>query len=190
MPMLILSNGTVSSPERAIAVRDNGLAGLVLRERRPLIIDETDTDRRWFSLSAHEYDAPTRCAMAVPLSWGDTVLGVLTVTTTQTHLFDTPQLNLLDLIASHVALALHSALIQVHIRSLSDALEDLAHNVNSALQAAQLNVQLMLSSNEAQGMLLVERDDLLKLGSTLDRIGEAGRRLHALQHELQLPSEA
>ncbi|NJM05302.1 GAF domain-containing protein [Candidatus Gracilibacteria bacterium] len=86
MPMLILSNGAVSSTERALAVRDNGLAGLVLRERRPLIIDETDTDRRWFSLSAHEYDAPTRCAMAVPLIWGERVLGVITVTTTQTHL--------------------------------------------------------------------------------------------------------
>lgn len=188
MPMLILSNGTVSAPERAISVRDNGLAGLVLRERRPMIIDETDTDRRWFSLSAHDYDAPTRCAMAVPLIWGERVLGVITVTTTQTHLFDTPQLNLLDLIASHVALALHSALLQARARTICVALDDIAHIINSALQAAQLNVQLMISSSESQGMLMVERDDLYTLDGTLARIGDAARQLHVLQRELSLPT--
>ncbi len=120
-PMLVLSNGIQSSTERAREVRDNGLAGLVLNSRAPMIIDETDTDHRWLALKGHENDVRTRCAMAVPLIWGEQLLGVLTVTTAQTHLFNTSQLNLLELVACHISLALHTASVDNMVsNTLSD----------------------------------------------------------------------
>jgi GAF domain-containing protein len=108
-PQLLLSNGNAATPERAREVYEHGLAGLVLRERAPLIIDETDTDRRWLGLKLSRNDSRTRCAMTTPLLWNGLALGALTVTTTRSRLFNTAHLNLLELVAGHVALALYTA---------------------------------------------------------------------------------
>lgn len=135
-PVLVLSNGTISSAERAREVRDSGLAGLVLRDRAPMIIDETDTDRRWLALKLRESDSPTRCAMAVPLSWGDRLLGALTVTTTQTHLFNTPQLNLLELVACHISLAVQAANLETRLTRLTETLADANARLGAGLKAA------------------------------------------------------
>ncbi|MEI7768795.1 MAG: GAF domain-containing protein [Chloroflexales bacterium] len=136
-PMLALSNGTLASAERAREVRDSGLAGLVFSSRAPMIIDETATDRRWLALKASENDAPTRCAMAVPLIWGERLLGVLTVTTTQTHLFDTPQLNLLELVACHISLAIHAASVDVYLARVSDVLSGAISDMSLLLAEAR-----------------------------------------------------
>ncbi|NTV63472.1 MAG: GAF domain-containing protein [Oscillochloris sp.] len=132
-PVLVLSNGVFASPERARQVRDHGLAGLVLTSREPIIIDETDTDRRWLALQVNEHDAPTRCAMAVPLIWGDRLLGALTVTTTQTHLFGTSQLNLLELVACHISLAIHAAIVDAGLLQLNRTIRAVIGDMESAL---------------------------------------------------------
>lgn len=136
-PALALSNGTFASAERAREVRDSGLAGLVLSSREPMIIDETDTDRRWLALRVRENDAPTRCAMAVPLIWGDRLLGALTVTTTQTHLFGTPQLNLLELVACHISLAIHAVNSDACLARVSGAINATICGMERALAAAR-----------------------------------------------------
>jgi GAF domain-containing protein len=136
-PVLVLSNGSVASAERAREVRESGLAGLVFSSRAPMIIDETDTDRRWLSLSRGENDAPTRCAMAVPLIWGEHIIGALTVTTTQTHLFGTPQLNLLELVACHISLAIHAASVDSSLTRASDALGATVGDLQAALCQAR-----------------------------------------------------
>jgi GAF domain-containing protein len=136
-PVLVLSNGTVASAERAREVRESGLAGLVFSSRAPMIIDETDTDRRWLSLSPGENDAPTRCAMAVPLIWGERIIGSLTVTTTQTHLFGTPQLNLLELVACHISLAIHAASVDASLARISGALGATVGGLEAALCQAR-----------------------------------------------------
>ncbi|WP_255603283.1 GAF domain-containing protein [Oscillochloris sp. ZM17-4] len=136
-PVLALSNGTFASVERAREVRDSGLAGLVFSSRAPMIIDETDTDRRWLALQARENDAPTRCAMAVPLIWGERLLGALTVTTTQTHLFGTPQLDLLELVSCHISLAIHAASADAYLARMSDTLSSAICDMEAALAAAR-----------------------------------------------------
>nr|WP_044199366.1 GAF domain-containing protein [Oscillochloris trichoides] len=132
-PILALSNGTFSSTERARDVRDHGLAGLVLASREPMIIDETDTDARWLAIRDREQDAPTRCAMAVPLVWGQRLLGALTVTTTQSRLFGTPQLNLLELAACHISLAVHAANSDAYLAQATNTMRDLLHELDLAM---------------------------------------------------------
>ncbi|NJN16813.1 MAG: GAF domain-containing protein [Oscillochloris sp.] len=136
-PVLALSNGSFSTPERARDVRENGLAGLVLRDRASMIIDETDTDRRWLALKMRESNSPTRCAMAVPLIWADQLLGALTVTTTETHLFDTPQLNLLELVGYHISLAIHAAYLDSRRQALSRIVAEAGEQLETALAAAR-----------------------------------------------------
>jgi GAF domain-containing protein len=135
-PILVLSSGVTSTPERAREVREHGLAGMVLRERAPLIIDETDTDRRWLGLRLSQNDSRTRCAMAVPLLWGAEAIGALTVTTTQSRLFHTAHLNLLELVACHAALAIHAASMDARLAALGGTLASLADDLDEALRAA------------------------------------------------------
>ncbi|MDW8392171.1 MAG: GAF domain-containing protein [Oscillochloridaceae bacterium] len=133
-PVLVLSNGVTAAPERAREVAEHGLAGLVLRNRAPLIIDETDTDRRWLGLKLGGGDTPTRCAMAAPLLWGDRVLGALTVTTTRSRVFNPAHLNLLELVACHVALAIQAANLQTCLMTTAGHLADSILELETALQ--------------------------------------------------------
>ncbi len=132
-PALVLSNGHFTSAERAREVSQYGLAGLVLRERAPMMIDETDTDRRWLGLRLSQSDMRTRCAMAVPLLWGARPVGALTVTTTYSRLFNTIQLNLLELVACHVSLAVHTATLDARGAALAAGLSAMSTYLEAAL---------------------------------------------------------
>ncbi len=148
-PVLVLSNGMISTPDRAREVLENGLAGMVLRDRAPLMIDETDTDRRWLELRLSQDDTRTRCAMAAPLLSGERALGALTVTTTQSRLFNPAQLNLLELVASHVAVAIHAANLEARMQPLAGRLETMAGELEAALQAAEAGDKAALATARA-----------------------------------------
>jgi GAF domain-containing protein len=135
-PVLVLSSGLAATPERAREVAEHGLAGMVLRERAPLIIDETDTDRRWLGLRLSQNDTRTRCAMAAPLLWAGKAIGALTVTTTHSRRFHTAHLNLLELAACHVALALRAASLDAQLARRGARLGALAADLDAALSAA------------------------------------------------------
>jgi GAF domain-containing protein len=149
-PLLILSNGHIATPERAREVRDQGFAGLVLREGQPLIIDETEADRRWLSLRTHEIDAPTRCAMAAPLRWGSRLLGAITVTTTHSRRFDSSHLNLLELVACHISLAIYAADLEVRRKRSVKHLSEIQNHMSAALKAAQAGDPKALDQLESQ----------------------------------------
>lgn len=132
-PVLMLSSGVTTSTERAYEVAEHGLAGLVLRERAPMIIDETDTDHRWVGMRLSQNDSRTRCAMAAPLLWGERPVGALTVTTTQSRLFNPTQLNLLELVACHTSLAVHSTTLDARTSATAASLGALATYLDAAL---------------------------------------------------------
>lgn len=132
-PALVIGNGSCATPERAREVAEHGLAGLVLRERAPMIIDETDTDRRWLGLRLSRNDMRTRCAMAVPLLWCGRVVGAMTVTTTQSRLFNTTQLNLLELVSCHVSLAIHTATLDARLAATAAGLGAMAVYLEAAM---------------------------------------------------------
>lgn len=182
MPQLVLSNGTVASSARARTVHEEGLAGLVFRERRPLIIDETDTDRRWMSLE--QYGSPTRCAMAAPLIWGDQILGVLTVTTTRSRLFNTSHLNLLELIAHNISLALYSANFKARITGVQTDVAHLLHQLNNALMATSISFQQLLPETPGETDILISVRAVEKVAETLEALGEAAAVLNVAHAQL------
>jgi GAF domain-containing protein len=158
-PVLVLSNGTVSPSYRAREVREHGIAGIVLRERAPLIIDETDTDRRWLGLKLSQNDSRTRCAMAAPLLWGERAIGVLTVTTTLSRLFNTAHLNLLELVACHAALAIHGANLEARLTRLTAQIDCLAAELDVALRAAEAgDLGALAAARAAAARLRAARD--------------------------------
>ncbi|MGQ9925442.1 MAG: GAF domain-containing protein [Chloroflexaceae bacterium] len=148
-PLLALSTGVIAAPERAHEVAEHGFAGLVIRNRSPLIIDETDTDQRWLGLKLNQSDAPTRCAMAIPLLWGEQVLGAITVTTTRSRVFNTTHLNLLELVGSHVAVALEAAYLQTGLRATSVRLSNSVEELQAALHNLRAGETYAITHMEA-----------------------------------------
>jgi GAF domain-containing protein len=67
-------------------VLDDGLAGWTLRHRQMGIIYDAIADDRWVQLPNQPYKA--RSALAVPLIYGVNIIGVITLTHTQTNHFD------------------------------------------------------------------------------------------------------
>ncbi len=160
-PVLVLSTGLIAAPERAREVAEHGFAGLVLRDRAPLIIDETDTDQRWLGLKPGHSDTPTRCAMAVPLLWGDRVLGALTVTTTRSRVFNTAHLNLLELVACHVALAIQAANLDARLKAIATHLADSFEELEAALR--EIRAGEVTAIARAEAMVARLREEQLRL---------------------------
>jgi D-sedoheptulose 7-phosphate isomerase len=69
----------------------NGLAGWVVENRKPAIIENTEEDPRWL----RRVWETSRSAICIPLMTMDRVIGVLTLTRMQTHQFNMEDLSLL-----------------------------------------------------------------------------------------------
>jgi putative methionine-R-sulfoxide reductase with GAF domain len=69
----------------------NGLAGWVVENRRPAIVENTEDDPRWL----RRVWETSRSAICIPLMTMDRVIGVLTLTRMQTHKFNMEDLSLL-----------------------------------------------------------------------------------------------
>ena len=69
----------------------NGLAGWVVENRKPAIIENTDEDPRWL----RRVWESSRSAICIPLMTMDRVIGVLTLTRMQTQQFNMEDLSLL-----------------------------------------------------------------------------------------------
>ncbi len=187
MPQLVLSNGTIASLERAREVRATGLAGLVFRECRPLIIDETETDQRWVSMSLKSFEAPSRCAMAVPVVWANQILGVLTVTTTHSRLFDPSHLNLLELVAHNMSLALHSATLNDHVKKLMNLIAEATYDLQTSFGSVRYVLQHLLpeqSDVPDDTQISARVGDLRALATALTQIDTTRQQIQQAHTEL------
>ena len=72
----------------------NGLAGWVVENKRPAIIEDTKNDPRWLSWEWEN----SRSAISIPLMTMERVVGVLTLTRMQTQQFNMEDLSLLSAI--------------------------------------------------------------------------------------------
>jgi GAF domain-containing protein len=142
-----------------------------------LIIDETDTDRRWVGLRLSQSDERTRCAMAAPLIWGERTIGALTVTTTQSRLFNTAQLNLLELVACQVSIAIHAAHLEAQLGLLARRLDGLASILEAALQeTARGDLSALERAQLVVAQLRAEAEGLLVRPSRRDLAAEGEAR--------------
>ena len=71
------SSSRNSSTGGLAAILRRGVAGWVLRERLPAVIADTRNDSRWLCAESHHFDV--RAVAAVPLLYGNSTLGVVTL---------------------------------------------------------------------------------------------------------------
>ena len=101
-PTPVPRGGIVTQLQRGV-----GLAGWVLDKREAIIVSNTASDERWVELPGMTY--PSRATLAVPLTAGEDVLGVLFLRHEQLGYFTESHLALVTAAASKVASAIGNA---------------------------------------------------------------------------------
>jgi sigma-B regulation protein RsbU (phosphoserine phosphatase) len=103
------------------AVLKEGLAGWVMRNRRIGLIADTETDDRWIDLPDQPYSV--RSAMAVPIIRGDELLGILTLLHSQPGIFHQGTVEVMEVTAGQLGVALESAKLYSKLDAYSRALD-------------------------------------------------------------------
>jgi signal transduction histidine kinase len=134
----ILSRGEMTplkQQELVGRVMDQGLAGLVVRHKEAVLINETLEDERWITLPDAPYEA--RSVMAVPMVGGNAILGILTLQHANPHHFSGEDLKLMQASADQIALALRNARIydeQLRLARQQKTLYETLRTVSGHLQ--------------------------------------------------------
>jgi adenylate cyclase len=119
----------------------DGIAGWVLRERKPAIIPETRDDPRWVASTVQQQ--MIRSAASVPIIREERVLGVITLVHHTPGYFSDEHLDLLNSVAAQSAIALENAELFRLTRSQNALLERRAEELQRLNQVSRLLTELM-----------------------------------------------
>ena len=102
-------------------VLEGGLAGWVVRNRRIGLITDTEKDDRWLKLPDQPYAA--RSVLAVPIIRDQKLLGILTLQHSQPGIFHQGTVDVMEVTAGQLGLALESATLYSKLDEYSRALD-------------------------------------------------------------------
>ncbi len=118
-----------------------GVAGWVIRERKPLMIDDTREDTRWIAVNAQQ--RAVRSVAAVPLVREGRVLAAITLVHHTPGYFTHDHLELLNAVAAQSAIALENAELFHLTRTQRDLLERRAEELQRINQVSRYLTELM-----------------------------------------------
>ncbi|MGQ9892753.1 MAG: GAF domain-containing protein [Roseiflexus sp.] len=122
-------------------ILSQGVAGWVLRERQPLIIDDTRDDSRWIAVNTQQ--RAVRSVAAVPLVREGRALAALTLVHHTPGYFNEEHLELLNAVAAQSAIALENAELFRLTRIQRDLLERRAEELERINQIGHHLTELM-----------------------------------------------
>lgn len=127
-----------------------GLAGWVVAQREPALIDDLLNDPRWVKTAASSREH--RSAIAMPLLVGEDVIGALLIYHRKPNFFNTEVLSLVKAIAGQVAVAINNA-------HLYELIRDQAERLGNMLRREQED------ASRSQAILEAVADGVLVTGS-------------------------
>jgi glycosyltransferase involved in cell wall biosynthesis len=91
----IFYQGEIYSPSHSVLreIIEQGLAGWVMRQQEPALVENTREDQRWLYRSWEEKQGAERSAMGIPLVVLDRIVGALTLVSPKTGSFTEADLN-------------------------------------------------------------------------------------------------
>jgi GAF domain-containing protein len=118
-----------------------GIAGWVVRERQPILVDDAQRDRDFYAGVDHLTGLTTRSLVAVPLMYKRRVVGVIESVNKARGTFDQHDVELLEALASSAAIAIENA--QLHAETewraeQSAMLYDLDRAVTASLRRSDV----------------------------------------------------
>jgi len=132
----ILTRGEIASEERIFligTVLDKGLAGWVRKNRKTGLIKDTRKDGRWLFLPGQPYMVGS--ALAVPILRGELLFGILTLLHARFGHFSEESVELMQMTADQIALALENTQLYVKLEDSYGKLEEAKKIVESYSKA-------------------------------------------------------
>lgn len=131
--ILTRKNATPEESTQLIGiVLDKGLAGWVVRHRQVGLITDTEQDDRWLTLPNQPYEV--RSALAVPISRGEVLLGILTLLHSQPGHFGKEDALLMQATAEQIGLVLENAELYAKLDESYTSLEKTKQALQNELE--------------------------------------------------------
>lgn len=134
--ILVASAGWLVSEHKTSLSRKEGITGWVAEHAQAVLVNDVDQDERYRALFP-----AIRSEVAVPLLVANQCIGVLDLESEKPNAFTREDLELLEMIASSAAIAMHNARIhqeverwQVYYRSVMDQTGDVIFTVDRQLR--------------------------------------------------------
>lgn len=171
-------DSTVAEQRVINKVLDGGLAGWAVRNRRVALAADTADDPRWIALPEHP--SAVGSALAVPITEGGHVLGVITLTHDRAGYFQHEHAELMGAAAVQIGMAVRNTQMYESQRQLAEQAEAASRAKSTFL--ATMSHELRTPLNVIIGYGEILADDLRAHGAEesvrhLRQISEAGRRL-------------
>jgi PAS domain S-box-containing protein len=132
-------------------IMNSGVAGWVIRNKQPIIIDDTRTDKRWLPHPDQQADSAPWSVICAPFIMRDRAIGAITIHKHEIRQFDERDLDLLFTIASRAASTIeNSRLYEEAQRQLqvSALLNKASRAINSSLDINKIMQSLLSQMNE------------------------------------------
>jgi signal transduction histidine kinase len=141
----------------------NSLAGWIVLNRQPIIIDNTEEDPRHFGHISKITNISTTSLLGVPLIAKDKVVGVLEAINKRTGVFDEEDENIMTALGAQVAVAIENA----RLFQQSDLISELVHELRTPLASLNTAAHLLLrpevSEEQRSKMVQVIHDETQRL---------------------------
>jgi GAF domain-containing protein len=137
----------------------SGLTGLVIREKRPLLIRDWDEEEKGFAVEADIVTERRRSWLGVPMLIGGKAIGVISVQSPAPQAFDSGTESLLETVASQAAIAIENARLIQRIQQQRAGQVEAMRDISGAI-AAPLRLRDVLKGILRWAITLVGRANL------------------------------
>ena len=150
---------------------DQGLAGWVVRNQKPVLLNDTSVDGRWLHREDDNLDnTGPKSAICIPLTAREKVVGVLTIVHPETDFFTTEHLSLLQSIADQSGSAIYNARLYDSLQAAHLRYHELFDDSIEPIIITDLNGLIIEANKQAE---LITKTSLNKLiGKNISDIHE------------------
>jgi len=127
---LLVSDNLEPDLTGSVLKRGEGLSGKVLESEQPMVVDNY---RSWEGRAPIYEELSADAVLAVPVKWGDRVLGVINVLRKKGATFDEEDIRLLSLLANQAAVAIENAQLYTEIQTIKEYYRSVIESIPSSL---------------------------------------------------------
>ncbi|HLF25034.1 MAG TPA: GAF domain-containing protein [Anaerolineae bacterium] len=154
---------------------DEGIAGRVIRDRKPIAVTDVRSDPRYrFSELARQEGLVS--LLCVPLIVRERVIGVLNCYTDRPHTFSPEQIALFSTLANQTALAIENARLVTN----AAVVREMHHRIKNNLQTVAMLLRIQASDGQlltAQDVLHISVNRILSIAAVHEVLAQEGFRL-------------
>ena len=153
--MILKDQVITHTNEQLMATLKEGLAGWVVKNKKPAFVPDTSKDKRW--LKRPDDDATgAKSVIAVPITARNDLLGVVTLTHPEPHFLRNYHLALIQAIADQAGIAVINARLYGDSERRSRVMSSLANSAAAMSSTLQLDRVIQNILKEIQAALEVE----------------------------------